>query len=169
MWITTKSIVEEIKKNQGDFAVQLEKIAVEHCKSTETLQKQIAALVERIDCLEKRNSEDREKNKNNYSELIILIEEINKLLNALQSNLVTEFESGAKMVNDQIISSSQNNTKMFLEFIQKSLNKVSKNLEDSARQCENHLKDEIQKIKDYSVTASEKNNSLIIDELTFKL
>lgn len=168
MWITTKSIVKEIKKNQEDFVVQLEKIVVEQRKEAETLQKQIAVLVERMNCLEKLNSEDRERNNSNYSEFVRLIEDINKLLNDLQRNIVTEFESGTQRVNDQIISFSQNETKVILESIQKSLDRVSENLEDSAGQCENHLKTEIQKVKDYSTTVGEKNTSLIMDELTSK-
>lgn len=168
MWITTKSIVKEIKKNQEDFAVQLEKIAVEQRENAETLQRQIAVLVERMDCLEKLNSEDRERNNSNYSELVRLIEDINKLLNDLQRNIFTEFESGTQRVNDQIISSSQNETKVILESIQKCLDKVSENLDDSAELCENHLKDEIQKVKDYSTAIGEKNTSLIMDDLTSK-
>lgn len=168
MWITTRSIVKEIKKNQEDFAVQLEKIALQQRENAETLQKQIAILAERMDCLEKRNSEDRERDNSNYSELVRLIEDINKLLNDLQRNIVTEFESNTQKVNDQIISSSQNETKVILESIQKSLDKFRENLEDSAGQCENHLKEEIQKVKDYSMIAGEKNNLLIIDDLTSK-
>lgn len=169
MWITTRSIVKEIKKNQEDFAVQLEKIALQQRENAETLQKQIAILVERMDCLEKRNLEDRERNNSNYSELVRLIENINKLLNDLQRNIVTEFESRTQRLNDQIIYSSQNETKVILESIQKSLDKVSENLEDSAGQCENHLKDEIEKVIDYSMTAGEKNTSLVMDDLTSKL
>lgn len=169
MWITTKFIVKEIKKNQEDFAVQLEKIAVEQRQSAEALQKQIAVLVERMDCLEKLNAEDRERNNSNYFELVRLIENINKLLNDLQRNIVTEFESRTQRLNDQIIYSSQNETKVILESIQKSLDKVSENLEDSAGQCENHLKDEIEKVIDYSMTAGEKNTSLVMDDLTSKL
>lgn len=120
MWITTRSIVKEIKKNQEDFAVQLEKIALQQRENAETLQKQIAILVERMDCLEKRNLEDRERNNSNYSELVRLIEDMNKLLNDLQRNIVTQFESSTQKVNDQIISSSQNETKVILESIQKS-------------------------------------------------
>lgn len=168
MWITTKSIVKEIKKNQEDFAVQLEKIAVEQRGNAETLQKQIAVLVERMDCLEKLNSEDKERNNSNYSELVKLIEDSNKLLNDLQRSTVIGFESGKQRINEQIISSSQNETRVILECIQKSLDKVSENLEDIAGQCENHLKDEIQKVKDYSTTVGEKNTSLIMDDFTSK-
>lgn len=168
MWITTKFIVKEIKKNQEDFAAQLEKIAVGQRENTETLQKQIVVLVERMNFLEKLNSEDRERKNSNYSEIVKLIEDINKLLNDLQRNMDTEFESSIQRVNDQIISSSQNETKVILESIQKSLDKVSENLEDSAGQCENHLKNEFQKVKDYSTTVGEKNTSLIMDDLTSK-
>lgn len=52
MWITTKSIVKEIKKNQEDLAVKLDLLAAEQKENLVTLQNQFEVISGRLEILE---------------------------------------------------------------------------------------------------------------------
>lgn len=168
MWITTKSIVKEIKKSQDDLAEKLEKIAIEQKDNLAVLQKQISVLTERLDYLEKLKLEDREKHNSDYSELARTVTEIGKLIKALQGELLANLESDTQKVNDLILSSSQNEIKAILACIQKSIDKVCDRLESIAGQSENSLREEIKQIKDCSTADEEKSTALLMESITAK-
>jgi hypothetical protein len=52
LWITTKSIVKEIKKNQEDLAVKLDLLAAEQKENLVTLQNQFEVISGRLEILE---------------------------------------------------------------------------------------------------------------------
>ena len=68
------------------------------------MHKKIVNLTDRIESIEKNNAEYRERNNSNYSEVMRLLEDNNKLLNVLSNNLVNEFESRTQKMETKIIS-----------------------------------------------------------------
>lgn len=131
MWITTKSIVKEIKKNQEDLAEKLEKVAVEQRDNSVALQKQISVLTEKLDCLEKLNMEDR-VNKTK-AVLDCIQESIDKVCERLKSAVgqsENNLREGLKQIKDCSASDGEKNTALLMDGFTAKFAQVEKLLQD---------------------------------------
>lgn len=102
MWVTTKSIVKEIKRNQEELMVKIEDITLAQNESQLGIQNQINELKEKIGSIEALISEFKTEQEVKFSQLLLAISEIGDFLKSMSDNLVVSYESNTEKIEETI-------------------------------------------------------------------
>lgn len=166
MWITTKSIVKEIKKSQEDLVAKIDLLTAEQKKYSDTLQNQLEAISDRQENLVKTYMEERENNSNNYASIIKGLEELKQLLvdaqdkmcvtaKALEDSCKQEVSEGLKSIKENSDANVEkcntiimDNIREKIEQLEKLISEKSKDVVLETRNCTNDISEEIESISE---------------------
>lgn len=181
MWITTKSIVNEIKKNQEDLSEKLEILVMEQKENSSTLQNQIKAISSRIETLEKKGMDESKITRKQLETLINGLEELKQLIRETKGqicnvvseqtqkcigNVSTAVEKEAEAIWGQISNSTDRvcgTVKTQTDKIEE-IKRVKEKSDTDRKQCITILMDTIsKKIEQLEKEISDKSNNVVIE------
>lgn len=163
MWVTTKSIVKEIKKNQEELMVKIEDITLAQNETQFGIQNQISELKERIGSIEALISEFKTEQEVKFSKLLLAISEIGDFLKSMCDNLVVSYESNTKKIEETINQVSNEKSKETLDSLNSSVKKIINIIESASAQREEKMMADVSQILD-----SEKDIVSKVSELSIQ-
>lgn len=149
MWITTKSIVKEIKKNQEELAVKLDLLATEQKENSSTLRNQLDSISERLEYLEKTCMDERENGRNQLAVLVKGLEELKYFIGEVQ---------------DKICGTVETLTDNYEHALLEEIQSVKEKSDTDREKCITILMDTIrEKIEQLEKELSEKSNEIVLE------
>lgn len=146
MWVTTKSIVKEIKRNQEELMTKIETMTFAQNESTEEFQNQIKVLMGRIEGIEAELLEIKTEQSNQSKELLAQLTDVRKLLTTISENLVSSYDNCIISVNDEIDRTSRNNAQAIIDKVSDSAKKIILSAEQRIQQSKERVLCDIGKI-----------------------
>lgn len=159
MWVTTKSIVKEIKRNQEELLVKIEDITLAQKESQLGIHNQISELKERIGSIEALISEVKTEQDVKFSELLLAISEISEFLQSIRNNLLVSYESNTEKI-EEVIDRVSNNV---LDSLCSSVEKLIHITESASAQSEEKILADVSQLFD-----SEKDIASKVSELSIQ-
>lgn len=169
MWVTTKSIVKEIKKNQEALAEKLDLFATEQKENSSTLQKQLEAISNRLDIIEKTGMNERDTIRNQVEVLIKGLEELKLLIGEAQCQICNVVAEQTQTFSSNISASVGKETETLLGQINNSTNKVCGTVQTQTDKYEHSLIEEIESVKGKSDTDRKQCITILMDTIREKI
>lgn len=163
MWVTTKSIVKEIKRNQEELMVKIEDITLAQNESQLGIQNQINELKEKIGSIEALISEFKTEQEVKFSQLLLAISEIGDFLKSMSDNLVVSYESNTEKIEETINRVSNEKSKEALDSLNSSVKKIISIIESVSAQRKEKMMADVSQILD-----SEKDIASKVSELSIQ-
>lgn len=169
MWITTKSIVKEIKKNQEELAVKLDLLATEQKENSSTLRNQLDSISERLEYLEKTCMDESENGRNQLAVLVKGLEELKYFIGEVQDKICNVVAKQTQTYSSCVSTSVSKGTETLLGQISISTDKICGTVETLTDNYEHALLEEIQSVKEKSDTDREKCITILMDTIREKI
>lgn len=169
MWVTTKSIVKEIKKKQEDLAEKLDIFAMEQKESSSTLKQQIEAISSRLESLEKSSRDESENIRNQFEVLIRGLEELKQLIEEAQGQICNMADGHTQAIISKIAAAGEKETDTLLGQINSSADKVCGIVNSRTDKYEHLLKEEIESVKGKSDTDRKQCITTLLDAINEKI
>ena len=169
MWITTKSIVKEIKKNQEELAVKLDLLATEQKENSSTLRNQLDLISERLEYLEKTCMDESENGRNQLAVLVKGLEELKYFIGEVQDKICNVVAKQTQTYSSCVSTSVSKGTETLLGQLSISTDTIWGTVETLTDNYEHALLEEIQSVKEKSDTDREKCITILMDTIREKI
>lgn len=146
MWVTTKSIVKEIRHEQEKLMTKIEAITFAQIELKEELQNKIEVLIDRITGIEAELLETKTEDINQQMELLSQLTEIQKQLTSSSENIASSYNNCISSINDEIERNAMNNAQGIINKINTSVERIIQTAEDSIQQSKERLLCDIGKV-----------------------
>lgn len=168
MWVTTKSIVKAIKRNQEELMLKIEDISLAQNESQLGIQNQISELKEKIGSIEALISEFKTEQEVKFSQLLLAISEIGDFLKSMSDNLVVSYESNTEKIEETINRVSNEKSKEALDSLNSSVKKIISIIEIESAQRKEKMMADVSQILDSEKDLASKVSELSIQSGTFE-
>ena len=169
LWITTKSIVREIKKNQETLAEKIDLLATEQKENSSTLQKQIDVISSRLENLEKISLAERETISNQFEFLNKGLEVLKQLIKDAQGQISNVVVEQTQTFSGNVSAFVGKETEMLLGQIDNSTDKICGNVKNQTDKYEHTLIDAIENAKKKSDSDREQCITILVDAISERI
>ena len=161
MWVTTKSIVKDIKRKQEELMLGFNDLTLAQNESRHEIQTQISDLKEKIVSIEAVISELNTKQEVMFSQLLLAISKIEDMLKSISDNLAVSYDSNAKKIEETIKQVSNAKSENVLDSLNSAIKEIVSVIDSVSVQIEEKMMGNIGKMLE-----SEKDISSKVTELS---
>ena len=134
MWVTTKSIIKEIKQNQDELMKKMEDITFAQNESKVDIQNKIKSLTERIESAEALLLKIKSEQSDRQNILMSQLADINKLLTGINENIFSSSGDCINSINSEIERISNDRTIVMVDKLNTSVEKIIQSTTQSVDQ-----------------------------------
>lgn len=139
MWVTTKSIIKEIKQNQDELMKKMEDITFAQNESKVDIQNKIKSLTERIESAEALLLEIKAEQSDRQNILMSQLADINKLLTGINENIFSSSGDCINSINGEIERISNDRTIVMVDKLNTSVEKIIQSTTQSVDQSKKKI------------------------------
>lgn len=169
MWITTKSIVKEMKKNQEDLAVKLDDLVTEQKENSTIFRNQLESISGRLEDLEKTYMVESENDRSQLAVLVKGLEELKYYIEEVQGKICDVVSEQTQTYSSCVSTSVSEGTEKLLGQINISTDKVCGTVKTQTDNCEHTLMTEMERVKEKSESDREKCITVLMDTIREKV
>lgn len=169
MWITTKSIVNEIKKNQESLSEKLDIIVAEQKEYSTTFRNQLESISDRLESLENTYMAESENVGKLHTVLISGLEELKFYIGQIQGKICDAVSEQTQTFSSYVTTSVGKEAEKTIGQINASMDKVCGTVKAQTDNCERALMAEMESVKKKSDSDREKCTSGLMDSINEKI